>query len=75
MVFETNFISKIVEVDDGLLRFKNLKELTLSANKIEKIDPRSLPNQLEVSIKMIISLSEMKEIFPKYRATICMEII
>lgn len=38
----------IVEVDDGLLRFKNLKELTLSANKIEKIDPRSLPNQLEL---------------------------
>eukprot|EP00112_Aurelia_sp_Birch-Aquarium-sp1_P010801 Seg2294.8 transcript_id=Seg2294.8/GoldUCD/mRNA.D3Y31 product="Leucine-rich repeat-containing protein 43" protein_id=Seg2294.8/GoldUCD/D3Y31 len=38
----------IIDVDEGLLKFSNLKELTLSANKIREIYSNNLPKGLEV---------------------------
>jgi len=38
----------ITEVDDILLKFKNLKDLILSANWIQNIDLKNLPKKLEV---------------------------
>ena len=40
---------KVTEIDDGLLQFRNLKQLTLSANVITRVDSRRLPEGLEVS--------------------------
>ena len=42
---------KVTEIDDGLLQFRNLKQLTLSANLITRVDSRRLPEGLEVSFK------------------------
>eukprot|EP00118_Oscarella_pearsei_P010093 m.60466 g.60466 ORF g.60466 m.60466 type:complete len:529 (+) comp34930_c0_seq2:52-1638(+) len=39
---------KIEEVDEGLLAYENLKELSLSCNLLETVASRHLPRQLEV---------------------------
>eukprot|EP00794_Sanderia_malayensis_P014043 gene14043-15502_t len=38
----------IADVDEGLLKFINLEELTLSANKLAKINPRNIPKNLKL---------------------------
>ena len=55
-VFEVMLIVKhgmsclfqITEVDDVLLKFKNLTDLTLTANLIQNIDLRIIPKTIEV---------------------------
>ncbi|XP_067681829.1 leucine-rich repeat-containing protein 43-like [Haliotis asinina] len=39
---------KVTEVDEDLLMFKNLEELTLSANHIKNINSKNLPESLKV---------------------------
>lgn len=49
-------IPQIKEIDDGLLKFSNLKELTLTGNLLKHINPYHLPRELEVHISMPIYL-------------------
>jgi hypothetical protein len=39
---------QVDHIDEGILKFLNLKELILTANYINKIDGRNLPKGLEV---------------------------
>lgn len=38
----------MTEVDGNLLKFKNLEELTLSANYLKTVNSRNLPSNLQV---------------------------
>ena len=45
-------------IDEGILKFVNLKELILTANYINKIDGRHLPKGLEVMYTKKIAFSQ-----------------
>ena len=42
------FFFQVVEIDEHLLRFSNLKELSLSANRLRTVNSRNLPPHLTV---------------------------
>ena len=44
---------KVHTVDDGLLKFRNLEELTLSVNKLRAVDTRNIPSTLKVMGSMV----------------------
>ncbi|XP_071945269.1 leucine-rich repeat-containing protein 43-like [Antedon mediterranea] len=50
----------INEVDDRLLEFPNLKELTLSANKLESVNSNHLPVKLEVLELVANNISDLE---------------
>ncbi|KAJ7333778.1 Leucine-rich repeat-containing protein 43 [Desmophyllum pertusum] len=52
---------KVTEIDDGLLRLKNLKQLTLSANLIKNIDSKRLPKGLE---ELELAANQISDISP-----------
>ncbi|EDO27058.1 predicted protein, partial [Nematostella vectensis] len=41
---------KVTEIDEGLLNFKNLQQLTLSANLISLVDSQRLPKCLKNAV-------------------------
>lgn len=44
---------KVTEVDENLLKFKALEELTLSANRIITVNSKNLPTSLKVSLSTL----------------------
>ncbi|EDO44581.1 predicted protein [Nematostella vectensis] len=53
---------KVTEIDEGLLNFKNLQQLTLSANLISLVDSQRLPKclkELELSANKISDISSL----------------
>lgn len=44
---------KVTEVDENLLKFKALEELTLSANRIITVNSKNLPISLKVSLSTL----------------------
>ncbi|XP_065892235.1 leucine-rich repeat-containing protein 43-like isoform X2 [Dysidea avara] len=56
------FDKKIKEIDAGLLKYINLKELTLTGNLINHINPDHLPRQLEVLECCYNELSELTDL-------------
>lgn len=49
-MFSFSFLNyKVTEVDENLLKFRALEELTLSANRIVTVNSKNLPTSLKVS--------------------------
>lgn len=47
------FYTKVTEVDENLLKFRALEELTLSANRIITVNSKNLPTSLKVSLSTL----------------------
>lgn len=61
------FFYQVIEIDPDLLKLKNLKELTLSANRIADATSENLPPSLKV---IITSLSHL-QLYNKDSQIVC----
>ncbi|XP_071790710.1 leucine-rich repeat-containing protein 43-like [Asterias amurensis] len=52
-------------VDDGLLKFRNLEELTLSVNKLRAVDTRNIPSTLKVLELVANQISDLEPLCNK----------
>lgn len=50
---------KVTEVDENLLKFRALEELTLSANRIITVNSKNLPTSLKVSLSTLCTVQDL----------------
>ena len=60
-------VIKVNDIDEGILKFVNLKELILTANYINKIDGKKLPRGLEVVYENV----EFRQLFKAILIIVC----
>lgn len=66
-IFYCFFFYQVIEIDPDLLKLKNLKELTLSANRIADVTSENLPS----SLKVIITLLSHLQLYNKDSQIVC----